>query len=59
LFFGKILSKTALFFLKFSKLSRLCWLVYPTFSYKFYGNQITQRLKQTAPLKIEVENYEQ
>jgi len=44
--FDKRLSETTLFFLMFSKLSRLnIWLVYPTFSYKYYGIEEQRGLK--------------
>jgi hypothetical protein len=50
---GKILSETLAFFLKFSKLSLLAdvWLVYPTFSYKYYGNQGHATLKANFTFK--------
>jgi len=57
--FGKALSETAVFFLMFNKLSHLMfgWFIQP-FHISVMVIKVAQRLKQTLPLEIEVENYE-
>jgi len=54
--FNNFLSELEVFFLMFSKLSRLnAWLVYPTYSYKYYGNNTHATLKAHFTFKKAVE----
>lgn len=54
--FNNFLSELEVFFLMFSKLSRLnAWLVYPTYSYKYYGNNTHATLKAHYTFKKAVE----